>query len=50
MARSNKADRARFKQPMAEVVRVLSAVSRGDLSERIPLEVGGRPLRGDFLR
>src|SRR5687767_404873 len=34
---------------MDEGARVLGAVSLGDLSQRIPLEVGGEPLRGDFL-
>ena len=36
--------------PMTESVRVLGAVARGDLSQRMPLEDDERPLRGEFLR
>src|SRR3989475_134519 len=34
----------------AEVGRVLEAVARGDLSERMATEIDGRPLRGAFMR
>ena len=37
-------------QPMAEVGRVLGAVANGDLSQRMALEIAGRPLKGEFLR
>jgi HAMP domain-containing protein/signal transduction histidine kinase/CheY-like chemotaxis protein len=37
-------------QPTEEVARVIGAVARGDLSQRIPLENEGTPLRGEFLR
>ncbi len=37
-------------QPTTEVIRVISAVARGDLSQTVPLEIDGRPLQGDFLR
>src|SRR5579872_1872973 len=37
-------------RPIAEVSRVLGAVARGDLSQRIGLEADGRPLKGEFLR
>jgi HAMP domain-containing protein len=36
--------------PMSEAGRVLGAVSNGDLSQRMPLEGQGHPLRGEFLR
>jgi len=36
--------------PMTETGRVLGAVARGDLTQRMPLEYQGRPLRGEFLR
>ncbi|WP_438938476.1 HAMP domain-containing protein [Amycolatopsis orientalis] len=35
-------------RPTAELNRVLGAVAEGDLSEPMPLEVGGRPLQGQF--
>jgi len=34
--------------PSWEIRRVLSAVAAGDLTQRIPLEVEGDPVRGDF--
>ena len=34
----------------AEVGRVLEAVARGDLSQRMVTEIDGRPMRGAFLR
>jgi HAMP domain-containing protein/CheY-like chemotaxis protein/signal transduction histidine kinase len=37
-------------QPTVEVSRVLGAVARGDLSQRMALEIDGRPLKGEFLR
>ncbi|HEY6484999.1 MAG TPA: HAMP domain-containing protein [Candidatus Cybelea sp.] len=35
--------------PMAEAGRVLGAVAKGDLSQRMALEIDGRPLKGEFL-
>src|SRR5690348_507917 len=37
-------------QPTSEIARVLGAVSRGDLSQRMLLEVDSRPLKGEFAR
>ena len=37
-------------RPTEEVARVIGAVAKGDLSQRIPLEHDGSPLRGEFLR
>ena len=37
-------------QPSTEVARVIGAVAKGDLSQNMPLEVDGRPLKGEFLR
>src|SRR5262245_50798831 len=37
-------------RPTAEVSRVIGAVARGDLSQRMDLEVDGRPLEGEFQR
>ena len=37
-------------RPTEEVARVIGAVAKGDLSQRIPLENDGRPLKGEFLR
>lgn len=37
-------------QPTTEVIGVIGAVARGDLSRTIPLEIENRPLQGDFLR
>jgi HAMP domain-containing protein len=37
-------------EPTVEVGRVLGAVARGDLSQRMALEIDGRPLKGEFLR
>ena len=36
--------------PTTEVTRAVSAVAQGDLLQTIPLEVNGRPLKGEFLR
>src|SRR5258705_2043485 len=37
-------------RPTAEVARVIEAVAKGNLSQRMLLEIDGRPLRGEFLR
>src|SRR5262245_46252101 len=37
-------------QPTSEAARVIGAVAKGDLSQRIALELDGRPLEGEFLR
>jgi methyl-accepting chemotaxis protein len=37
-------------QPTAEVARVIGAVAKGDLTQRMMVEIDGRPLRGEFLR
>jgi CheY-like chemotaxis protein/signal transduction histidine kinase/HAMP domain-containing protein len=37
-------------QPTVEVSRVIGAVARGDLGQRMTLEIEGRPLQGEFLR
>ncbi len=37
-------------RPTEEVARVIGAVAKGDLSQRIPLEHQGTPLQGEFLR
>ena len=37
-------------EPTIEVDRVLGAVAKGDLSERMATEIDGRPLRGEFRR
>jgi HAMP domain-containing protein/signal transduction histidine kinase/DNA-binding response OmpR family regulator len=37
-------------QPSTEMARVIGAVAMGDLTQTVPLEVDGRPLRGEFLR
>src|SRR3954468_10541782 len=36
--------------PTTEVTRAIAAVAQGDLLKTVPLEVEGRPLRGEFLR
>lgn len=36
--------------PITEITRVVSAVSRGDLTQTIDIEPGGFELKGDFLR
>jgi HAMP domain-containing protein/signal transduction histidine kinase/CheY-like chemotaxis protein len=36
--------------PTNEVARVITAVARGDLSQKISLEIEGRPVRGEFFR
>jgi len=37
-------------QPSTEVARVIGAVAKGDLGQKMELEVDGRPLKGEFLR
>ncbi|MBX6388644.1 MAG: HAMP domain-containing protein [Frankia sp.] len=37
-------------RPTHEVGRVIAAVAQGDLSQHMPLEIGGQPVRGEFLR
>ena len=37
-------------QPTLEMGRVIGAVAKGDLAQSMPLEVGGRPLQGEYLR
>src|SRR4051812_39177075 len=37
-------------QPTVEVGRVIGAVAKGDLSQSMPLELDGRPLKGEYLR
>ena len=36
--------------PTTQVTRTISAVAKGDLLQTMPLDVGGRPLKGEFLR
>ncbi len=36
--------------PTNEVARVITAVARGDLTQKMALEIDGRPVRGEFLR
>jgi methyl-accepting chemotaxis protein len=36
--------------PTNEVARVITAVARGDLSQKMVLEIDRRPVRGEFLR
>ncbi|MDP9152474.1 MAG: HAMP domain-containing protein, partial [Myxococcota bacterium] len=37
-------------QPTSEMARVIGAVAKGDLSQMMAEEVGGRPLKGEFFR
>jgi hypothetical protein len=37
-------------RPSTEVARVLIAVAEGDLSQKMALEIDGKPVRGEFLR
>ncbi len=37
-------------RPTSEMTRVIGAVAKGDLSQEAALEVGGRPLEGEFLQ
>ncbi|RJQ73755.1 HAMP domain-containing protein [Pseudonocardiaceae bacterium YIM PH 21723] len=36
--------------PTSELSRVLTAVASGDLSQRMPTQVGGQPVRGEFAQ
>ncbi len=36
-------------QPTAEMAAVIRAVARGDLTQKVALEIEGRPLQGEFL-
>jgi HAMP domain-containing protein/CheY-like chemotaxis protein len=36
--------------PTTEVTRAIGAVAQGDLLQEVPLDVDGRPLKGEFLR
>ncbi|CAN5658085.1 hypothetical protein BH23CHL7_BH23CHL7_21420 [soil metagenome] len=37
-------------EPMIEVTRVVEAVAKGDLAQRVAVEIDGRPLKGEFRR
>jgi len=37
-------------QPTAEAARVITSVARGDLSQKMILEIDGRPLKGEYQR
>ena len=37
-------------RPTTEVTRAIAAVAQGNLAQTVRLDVGGRPLEGDFLR
>jgi len=37
-------------QPIVDIARVIGAVAKGDLSQSMPLEGGGRALKGEYLR
>src|SRR6185436_2519078 len=37
-------------QPTNEVARVITSVAKGDLSQKISLEIDGRPVKGEFYR
>ncbi|HEU5174245.1 MAG TPA: HAMP domain-containing protein [Gemmatimonadaceae bacterium] len=37
-------------QPTAEVARVIQAVARGDLSQKVELEIDGKTVQGEFFR
>jgi len=37
-------------QPTSEVARVITSVARGDLSQKMSLEIERRPIKGEFLR
>ncbi|WP_447977218.1 HAMP domain-containing protein [Candidatus Nitrospira bockiana] len=37
-------------QPITEVTRVIGSVAKGDLTQSMPLESGGVPIKGEFLR
>src|SRR4051812_39105465 len=37
-------------RPTMEIARVMDAVADGDLSQKMALEIGGQPVKGEFLR
>ncbi|MBA4156052.1 MAG: response regulator [Gemmatimonadetes bacterium] len=37
-------------QPTSEIARVLTAVANGDLSQKMVLQIDGKPVQGEFLR
>jgi HAMP domain-containing protein len=37
-------------RPTTELARVIIAVAEGDLSQKMPLKIGGQPVEGEFLR
>src|SRR5258708_6946674 len=37
-------------QPTNEVARLITSVAKGDLSQKMSLEIEGRPVKGEFLR
>jgi HAMP domain-containing protein/CheY-like chemotaxis protein len=37
-------------RPTTEIARVITAVAEGDLSQKMNLEIEGKPVRGEFLR
>src|SRR5205814_4804619 len=37
-------------RPTTEVARVMDAVAEGDLNQKMALEIGGQPVKGEFLR
>src|SRR6185295_12501557 len=37
-------------RPTTEVTRAIAAVAQGNLAQTVRLDVGGRPLEGEFLR
>src|SRR6476646_5821295 len=37
-------------QPSTEIARIIASVAHGDLSSKMPLEVDGRQLKGEFVR
>jgi hypothetical protein len=37
-------------QPTNEIASVISSVAKGNLNNKMPLDIGGKPLRGEFLK
>jgi HAMP domain-containing protein/signal transduction histidine kinase/CheY-like chemotaxis protein len=37
-------------QPTNEIASVIRSVAKGNLNNKMPLDIGGKPLRGEFLR
>ncbi len=37
-------------RPMTEIARVIEAVARGDLTQKVALSIEGRPVKGEYLR